>query len=63
MPAPDAPPPRLPAARLLAYGGLGLPLVALYGLVPVAIKLLATLLVWNFPITEEVQAELRTRLA
>ncbi len=38
-------------------------LAALYGLVPVAIKLLATLLVWNFPITEAVQAELRARLA
>jgi glycoside/pentoside/hexuronide:cation symporter, GPH family len=38
-------------------------LAALYGLVPVAIKLLATLLVWNFPLTEQVQAELRARLA
>jgi Na+/melibiose symporter-like transporter len=38
-------------------------LAALYGLVPVAIKLVATALVWNFPITEATQAEMRARLA
>jgi Na+/melibiose symporter-like transporter len=38
-------------------------LSALYGLLPVAIKLAATALVWNFPITETTQAELRARLA
>jgi len=38
-------------------------LAALYGLLPVAIKLAATALVWNFPITEATQAELRARLA
>jgi Na+/melibiose symporter-like transporter len=38
-------------------------LSALYGLAPVAIKLLATALVWNFPITEATQAEVRARLA
>jgi Na+/melibiose symporter-like transporter len=37
-------------------------LAALYGLVPVAIKLAATALVWNFPLTEVVQGETRRRL-
>jgi Na+/melibiose symporter-like transporter len=37
-------------------------LAALYGLVPVAIKLAATALVWNFPLTEAVQGETRRRL-
>jgi GPH family glycoside/pentoside/hexuronide:cation symporter len=38
-------------------------LAALYGLLPVAIKLAATALVWNFRITEATQAELRACLA
>jgi Na+/melibiose symporter-like transporter len=38
-------------------------LAALYGLLPVAIKLAASALVWNFPITEASQAEVRARLA
>jgi Na+/melibiose symporter-like transporter len=38
-------------------------LSALYGLVPVVIKLAATALVWNFPITAAAQAELRRRIA
>lgn len=38
-------------------------LAALYGLVPVAIKLVATALVWNFPITEAEQDGIRRRLA
>jgi Na+/melibiose symporter-like transporter len=38
-------------------------LAALYGLLPVAIKLAATALVWNFPITEATLAEVRARLA
>jgi glycoside/pentoside/hexuronide:cation symporter, GPH family len=37
-------------------------LAALYGLVPVAIKLAATALVWNFPITEALQDETRRKL-
>ncbi|HSA80845.1 MAG TPA: MFS transporter [Geminicoccaceae bacterium] len=37
-------------------------LAALYGLVPVAIKLAATALVWNFPITEALQGETRRKL-
>ena len=37
-------------------------LAALYGLVPVAIKLLATTLVWNFPVDEAAQTELQRRL-
>ncbi len=36
---------------------------ALYGLLPVVIKLVATGLVWNFPLGAEAQAELRTKLA
>lgn len=38
-------------------------LAALYGLVPVVIKLLATTLVWNFPVTEAAQSEFQRRLA
>lgn len=38
-------------------------LAALYGLLPVAIKLAATALVWNFPIGASSHDELRRRLA
>ena len=38
-------------------------LAALYGLVPVGIKLAASALVWNFPITEALQEETRRQLA
>lgn len=38
-------------------------LAALYGLLPVIIKLVATTLVWNFPIGAEEQAEISARLA
>lgn len=38
-------------------------LSALYGLVPVVIKLAAIALVWNFPLTAAAQAELRRRIA
>jgi Na+/melibiose symporter-like transporter len=37
-------------------------LAVLYGLAPVLIKLAATALVWNFPITAAAQAELRRRI-
>jgi hypothetical protein len=37
-------------------------LAVLYGLAPVLIKLAATALVWNFPITAAAQADLRRRI-
>lgn len=43
--------------------GALLGLAALYGLLPVAIKLSAIALVWNFPLGAEFQADLRRRLA
>jgi Na+/melibiose symporter-like transporter len=58
-----------PALSVLGFtaGGANGPLAlfgiaALYGLVPVAIKLLVVLLVWNFPLGASAQAELRARL-
>jgi glycoside/pentoside/hexuronide:cation symporter, GPH family len=42
--------------------GALLTLAALYGLVPVAIKLAAVALVWNFPLGADAQAETRRRL-
>jgi Na+/melibiose symporter-like transporter len=43
--------------------GALLGLAALYGLLPVAIKLAATMLVWHFPIGAPEQADIQKRLA
>lgn len=37
-------------------------LALLYGLVPVGLKLIATAIVWNFPLDSDAQAEMRQRL-